>query len=69
MIPLGLAGRMAEALFYSGLAKDKGLVILSPAQTLAIIALVLGFVALTAYFAARRAARIDPAAVLREVAT
>ena len=64
-----LAGGVAERLFESGLADEGGLVVLTGTQIAAICALVLGFVALTALFAARSASKIDPAAVLREGAT
>ena len=65
----GFAGMMAERMFDSGLTKDGGLVVLGLPQGLAIIVVTLGFVCAAAYFAARSAARIDPAEVLREGAT
>jgi len=64
-----LAGAAAENLFDSGLTQENGLVVLSMAQAVIIAVLVLAFVAFTAYFAARSAARVDPAEVLREGAT
>lgn len=64
-----IAGMVAESLFDTGLTADGGLVVLTVGQALIITGLVLGFVAITAYFAARAAARVDPAEVLREGAT
>lgn len=63
------ASRLAETLFETGLTNDGRLVVLTFTQALAIILLVLAFVAVTAFFAARAAARVDPAGVLREGAT
>ncbi|MCV6592382.1 MAG: ABC transporter permease [Silicimonas sp.] len=64
-----IAGQVAERLFDTGLTEEGGLVILTFAQAAGISALVLGFVSVTAFFAARAAARVDPAEVLREGAT
>lgn len=64
-----VAGLAAESLFDSGLTKENGLVVLGFAQGLAIVLLTLLFVCAAAFFAARSAARIDPAEVLREGAT
>lgn len=64
-----LAGLVAEQLFDSGLTAGGGLVSLSFLQVTVVSVLVLIFVAATAYFAARAAARVDPAEVLREGAT
>lgn len=64
-----IAGAVAETLFDNGLTGDSGLVVLSFPQTIAIIGLTLLFVGTSAFFAARNAARVDPAEVLREGAT
>lgn len=60
------AAQVAEALFAGGLPDGQGMVSLSPTETLVISLGVLGFVTATALFAARAAARADPATVLRE---
>jgi putative ABC transport system permease protein len=65
---LALAGQVAERMFDTGLARG-GLVQITGGQTLAIVLLVVAFVAASALFAARAALRIEPAAVLREGAT
>ena len=64
-----IAGRIAEGLFDSGLTEENGLVVLSFANVFAIIAVTLAFVGLSSFFAARSAARVDPADVLRDAAT
>lgn len=63
------AGLLAESLFDSGLTAAGGLVVLGGIQTLLIIAATLGFVTLSAFFAARSAATVDPADVLRQAAS
>lgn len=60
------AAALAERMFDSGLSAAGGLVVLSLPQAAAIAASALGFVGLAAFFAARRAAAADPAAVLRD---
>lgn len=64
-----VAGTVAEQLFDGGITAAGPLVVLSAGQSLAIIALTLGFVGLASFFAARSAARVDPADVLRDGAT
>ncbi len=64
-----IAGNLAERLFDSGLTEENGLVVLGLLQSLVIIVLTLVFVMAAAFFAARSAARVDPAEVLREGAT
>lgn len=69
MVSFGLfyvAGFAAETLFATGLAEDGGLVRMSLLEAAVIIAAVLGFVTAASVFAARAAARVDPAQVLRE---
>ncbi|MDJ0993779.1 MAG: ABC transporter permease [Dinoroseobacter sp.] len=61
-----VAAQVATALFASGMPAGQALVSLSISETLVICASVLAFVAATALFAARAAARADPAIVLRE---
>lgn len=61
-----VASAVAERLFETGLVDNGNLVSLTLAQAATISGLVLAFVALTSYFAARRAAKVDPAEVLRE---
>ena len=63
------AAALAETLFETGLTEAGGLVVLTFPQAAITCAAVLGFVALTAYFAALSAAAVDPADVLREGAT
>lgn len=63
------AAALAERLFDTGLTEDGGLVVLTAGQAALTCFAVLLFVALTAFFAARSAARVDPADVLREGAT
>lgn len=60
------AARVAEALFAGGMPEGQRLVTLSPVEIGIICAGVLVFVTATALFAARAAARADPASVLRE---
>ena len=64
-----VASVVAERLFETGLVDNGNLVSLTFAQAATISGLVLAFVALTSYFAARRAAKVDPAEVLREGTT
>lgn len=64
-----IAGAAAEHMFDSGLTKDQGLVVLTAYQSVVIVLVTLAFVGLTSFFAARTAARVDPAEVLREGAT
>ena len=64
-----LAATAAEHLFATGLTESGGLVVLGAGQAAIICAGVLIFVALSAVFAARSAASIDPASVLREGTT
>ncbi len=63
------AAQATERLFATGLTDRGGLVVLEPGQVGVIVAAVLGFVALSAVLAARSAARIDPASVLREASS
>ncbi|ABV92647.1 protein of unknown function DUF214 [Dinoroseobacter shibae DFL 12 = DSM 16493] len=60
------AARVAEALFAGGMPEGQRLVTLSLVEVGIICAGVLVFVTATALFAARAAARADPASVLRE---
>lgn len=60
------AAAVAEALFAGGMPEGQALVTLSGAEIGGICAGVLVFVTATALFAARAAARADPASVLRE---
>ncbi|WP_420012451.1 ABC transporter permease [Tateyamaria sp.] len=64
-----VAGAIAEQMFNSALTAEGGLVVLTVLQGLAITAVTLGFVAAASFFAARSAAQVDPADVLREGAT
>lgn len=64
-----IAGAVAERLFDSGLTEENGLVVLGFGQSLMIIVVTLTFVAVSAFFAARSAAQVDPAETLREGAT
>ena len=64
-----VAGGVAETLFDSGLTRDGGLVVLTLLQAVLIVAATLAFVAAASFFAARSAAQVDPADVLREGAT
>jgi len=64
-----LASIAAEWMFDSGLAESGGLVKLGAGQIALICIVVLGFVAFTAFFAARAASKVDPADVLREGTT
>lgn len=60
------AAAVAEALFSGGMPEGQALVTLSGSEIAAICGGVLIFVTATALFAARAAARADPASVLRE---
>lgn len=64
-----IAGVFAERMFESGLTRENGLIVMGMSQSLIIVLMTLIFVCASAYFAARSAARIDPAEVLREGAT
>lgn len=64
-----VAGALAETLFDSALTAQGGLVVLTFGQGLAITAATLIFVTAASFFAARSAAQVDPADVLREGAT
>ena len=63
------AGLLAGSLFDTGLTRDGGLVVLSLGQGGLITLITLAFVAASSFFAARSAAAVDPADVLREGAT
>jgi putative ABC transport system permease protein len=65
----GMAAAVARRLFDGGLTQGGGLVVITFGQVLTIIAVVIGFVAVSSFFAARAAAKVDPADVLREGAT
>lgn len=64
-----VAGAVAEQMFNSALTDQGGLVVLTLRQGLWITAVTLGLVTAASFFAARSAARVDPADVLREGAT
>lgn len=64
-----IAGIVAETLFDSALTAKGGLVVLTFAQAALIVCITLVFVGAASFFAARSAARVDPADVLRDGAT
>lgn len=64
-----IAGGVAQRLFDNTLTEQSGLVVLTFFQAVLISCATLGFVTAASFFAARSAARVDPADVLREGAT